>query len=91
MTDEEIIKLNYFECICYLYKGKEKPVVIGFRSGVNIWLETNVGDIDLDSIPHGKGYLTNCVYELEALIGENGFSDDYIIEIINDVINEKWN
>lgn len=90
LSDEEIIKLNYFECVSYLYKGKEKPLVLGFKEGVNIWLKTSIGDIDLDSIPHNKGHLTNNVYELEALIGENCYSEEYLIDLINQAIDENW-
>lgn len=91
MSDDEIIKLDYFECIAYLYKGKEKPVVLGFEQGVNTWLNTTVGSIELDSIPHDNGHLTNNVYELEALIGENGYDEKYLISLINQAIDENWN
>ncbi len=90
LSIDEIIALDYFECICYLYKGKEKPVVYGFRDGVNTWLITSVGSIEFDEIPHNKSHLTNNVYELEALIGENNLDDDYVIKLINDKINESW-
>lgn len=89
-STDEIIASNYFECIKYLYKGNEKPIVTGFRKDVNIWLETTVGSIELDEIPHNNGHLTNCVYELEALIGENNYSEEYVISLINDYINKNW-
>ena len=31
-SDDEIIASNYYECIKYLYKGKEKPIVYGYRN-----------------------------------------------------------
>ena len=91
MSDDEIIKLDYFECIAYLYKGKEKPVVLGFEQGVATWLNTTVGSIEFDSIPHDNGHLTNNVCELEALIGENGYDEKYLVPLINQAIDENWN
>ncbi len=90
LTAEEIIALDYYECISYLYRGKEKPVITGFKEGVNIWLETSVGPLELDEIPHNKSHLTNNVHEIEVLMGENDFEDDYIIKLINQKIDESW-
>ncbi len=90
LSTEEIIALDYFECICYLYNGNEKPVVYSFKDGVNIWLTTSVGTIEFDEIPHSKSHLTNNVYELEALIGENNLDEDYVIKLINSKIDESW-
>ncbi|MGM9970119.1 MAG: hypothetical protein ACI35S_06965 [Anaeroplasma sp.] len=91
LSIEEIIALDYYECISYLYNGKEMPIVYGYRDGVNIWLKTSVGPIELDSIPHGNGHLTNNVYELEALIADNGYDESYVVDLINKILKEKYN
>lgn len=90
LSDDEIIALDYFECICFLYKGKEKPIVTGFRQGFTRELETNVGLIELENIPHSKQHLYNNVLELDVLIGENGYDDPYLIELINKYLDEHW-
>lgn len=90
LSIEEIIALDYYECIRYLYDRKEKPKVFGFRDGVNIWLETSVGSIEFDEIPHSKGHLTNNVQEIGILIGENGLDDSYVINLINKGIDQYW-
>ena len=91
LSNEEIIALDYYECISYLYKEKEKPIILGFNEGVNIWLNTSVGPIELDSIPHNNGHLTNNVQEIEVLIGENDYDEKFIISLINKKIDECWN
>lgn len=90
LTTEQIIALDYYECISYLYQGKEKPQVTGFREDVYLWLETTVGPIELDEIPHRKSHLMNNVREIEVLTGENDFENDDLINLINQKINDTW-
>ena len=85
-SDLEIIVNDYIKCIKYLLKGKLVPI-IGFRDGVNEWLMTDSdGDIDIDSIPHDNCELTECRYEIEALIGDNGYDEDTILKALNEKI-----
>lgn len=91
MSDKDIIKLDYFECISYLYKGIEKPIVIGFKDGVFLWINTTVGLLELDSIPHDEGHLTKDVMELEVLIGEKNYDEDYVVNLVNKSLTERWN
>lgn len=86
LSDEEIVVLDYYEAIRYFYKGKEKPVALGFTQGVDIWLETTVGPIRLDEMPHE----ISLEEEVEILIGENGFDHSYLIELINKYLDEHW-
>ncbi len=59
----------------------------GFREGVNEWLMTDSdGDIELDSIPHNESELSECRYEIEALIGDNGYDEDTVIKALNEKI-----
>lgn len=44
------------------------------------------GDIELDSIPHDNCELTECRYEIEALIGDNGYDDNTILIALNEKI-----
>ncbi len=90
LSIDDIIALDYYECICYLYKGNKKPVVLGFEDDVNIWLKTSVGAIDIDAIPHNEGHLTNNVNELEVLIGEQNYDNEYVINLINKKIDSSW-
>ncbi len=85
-SDLDIIVDDYIKCIKYLLNGKLVPV-IGFRDGVQEWLMTDSdGDIELDSIPHDNCELTECRYEIEALIGDNGYDDNEILFALNEKI-----
>ncbi len=85
-ADLEIIVDDYIKCIKYLLNGKI-VVIIGFRNGVHEWLMTDSdGDIELDSIPHDNCELTECRYEIEALIGDNGYDDNEILFALNEKI-----
>ena len=85
-TDLDIIVDDYIKCIKYLLNGKIVPIT-GFRDGVHEWLMTdNDGDVDLDSIPHDNSELTECRYEIEALIGDNGYDNDTVLIALNKVI-----
>ena len=89
-SDDEIIASNYYECIKYLYRGgKEKPIIYGYRNEVNEWLRTSVGSIEIDEVEKVSS-LYNKVLELNVLIGENGYSEEYVIALINDCINQNW-
>ncbi len=90
LSIEETIQQDYYDCICYLYRGKEKPVIIGFKGDNCICLSTTVGEILLFEIPHNKCYLTNCANEIEVLVNENEFAEDYVVKLINDIIEKKW-
>ena len=85
-ADLEIIVDDYIKCIKYILNGKIAPI-IGFRNGVHEWLMTDSdGDIELDSIPHDNCELTECRYEIEALIGDNGYDDNTILMMLNEKI-----
>lgn len=85
-TDLEIIVDDYIKCIKYLLNGKIVPI-IGFRDEVHEWLITDSdGDIELDAIPHDNCELTECRYEIEALIGDNRYDDDTILIALNEKI-----
>lgn len=88
-SNDEIIASNYYECIKHLYKGKEKPIVYGYRDEVNEWLRTSVGSIEIDEVGKGTS-LYNKVLEINVLIGENAYSEEYVISLINDYINHNW-
>ena len=82
-TDLDIIVDDYIRCVKYLLNGKIVPIT-GFRDGVNEWLMTaDDGDVELDSIPHDNCRLTECRYEIEALIGDNGYDEDTILNALN--------
>lgn len=71
----------------YVISIKEKkPVALSFESGVPIWLVTTVGTIRLDAIPNELSRSA----ELDALIGENGYDESYLISLINKYIDENW-
>ncbi|MBD5132679.1 MAG: hypothetical protein HDT28_08870 [Clostridiales bacterium] len=85
-TDLETIVDDYIKCIKYLLNGKIVPIT-GFRDEVHEWLMTDSdGDIDLGFIPHDNGELTECRYEIEALIGDNGYDEDTILKALNEKI-----
>ena len=85
-TDLEIIVDDYIKCIKYLLNGKLVPVT-GYREGVHEWLMTDdMGDIELDTISHDECELSECRYEIEALIGENGYDEDTVIKALNEKI-----
>lgn len=85
-ADLEIIVDDYIKCIKFLLNGKIVPI-IGFRNGVHEWLMTDSdGDIELDSIPHDNCELTECRYEIEALIGDKGYDDNTILIVLNEKI-----
>lgn len=86
-TDLETIVDDYIKCIKYLLNGRVVPI-IGFREGVHEWLMTDSdGDLALDSIPHDNGELTECRYEIEALIVDNGYDDNIILFELNKKIH----
>lgn len=89
-SDMEIITDDYIVCMKYFISGKDKPVVLGFKEGACIWLNTSLGCIELDEIPHNNGYLKNCVYEIETLIGENGYSEETVVLALNERIKMTW-
>lgn len=85
-SDIEIIVEDYIKCIKYFLNGKLVPIT-GFKEGVYEWLMTeSEGDIELDSIPHDESELSECRYEIEALIGDNGYDEDTVIKALNDKI-----
>ena len=82
-TDLDIIVDDYIKCIKYFLNGNLVPIT-GYREGVHEWLITDgAGDIELNFIPHDDSELTECRYEIEALIGENGYDENTVIEALN--------
>lgn len=82
-TDLEKIVADYIKCIQYFLDGELVPIT-GFREGVHEWLMTDgAGDIDLDSIPHDECELSECRFEIEALIGDNGYDEETVIKALN--------
>lgn len=69
--------------------GKEKTIIYGYRNEVNEWLRTSVDSIEIDEVGKETS-LYEKVLELNALIGENGYSEEYVIALINDYINQNW-
>lgn len=85
-ADLETIVDDYIKCIKYLLNGKV-AIILGFRHGVHEWLMTDSdGDLQLDSIPHDNCELTECRYEIEALIGDNGYDENEILFALNEKI-----
>ncbi len=84
-TDLEIIVDNYIRCMKYLLKGKVASVT-RFKDGVTEWLITDIGLVELDAIPHDESELTECRYEIEALIADNDFDNDTVLQALNDRI-----
>lgn len=85
-ADLEIIVDDYIKCIKYLLNGKI-VIIIGFRHGAHECLMTDSdGDLELDSIPHDNCELTECRYEIEALIGDNGYDENEILYALNEKI-----
>ena len=89
-TDLELIIEDYIACIGYFYQGEKPPYVNGFQNDVYFWLETDIGLIELTKIPHDNRKLTERCCEIECLIADNGYSNDVIIEKLNDEIKKRW-
>lgn len=86
---EQIVE-NFIVCICYFYRGEQPPFVKNFNDGVKDWLETDIGEICLDQIPHDNFELTERRREIEALIADYDFSDSEIIKKLNEEIKNQW-
>ena len=89
-TDLEQIIEDYLVCICYFYRGEKPPFVKSFKDDVYFWLETDIGLIELDNIPHDNHELTERCCEIECLIADNGYSDEEIIKSLNEEIKNQW-
>ncbi|MDE6373158.1 MAG: hypothetical protein K2L72_01530 [Clostridia bacterium] len=86
---EQVIE-DYMVCICYFYRGEKPPFVKSFKEDCYYWLNTDVGLIELDNIPHENAELTERLSEIEFLIADNGYSNDEIIVKLNEEINNQW-
>ncbi len=89
-ADMDIVTDDYIDCICYLYRGEKVPLVKSFKDEVYFWLDTEVGLLELTAIPHDEEYLTERRMEIEALIADNGFSDEEIIKQLNAKLKDTW-
>ena len=89
-TDLEQIIEDYVECIRHLYRGENPPFVNSFKDDYYYWLNTDIGLIELDNIPHDNAELTERRSEIECLIADGGYSNDEIIERLNDEIKNQW-
>lgn len=89
-TDLEQIIEDYIVCIGYFYRGEKPPYVKSFQNDFYYWLETDIGLIELDKIPHDNRKLTERCCEIECLIADNGYSSEEIIERLNDEIKNQW-
>ena len=89
-ADIDIIAENYVECIRYFYRGEKPPYVNSFKDDYYFWLETDIGLIELERIPHDEQFLTERVMEIEALIADNNYALSDIKEHINDRLKDNW-
>ena len=89
-TDLEQIAEDYVECIRYFYRNEKPPFVKNFQDDFYFWLETDIGLIELNKIPHDNLKLTERCCEIECLIADNGYSNDEIIEKLNEEIKRQW-
>lgn len=89
-SDLEQIIEDYVVCICHFYRGEKPPVVVDFKEDYYFWLNTDIGLIELNNIPHDNRELTERCCEIECLIADNGFSNDEIIRKLNEEIQNQW-
>lgn len=89
-ADIDIITQDYVECIRYFYRGEKPPFVNGFKDDFYFWLETDMGLIELEEIPHDEQFLTECRMEIEALIADNNYSLSEIKEHLNVKLKNNW-
>lgn len=89
-NDMEQIAEDYIVCICYFYRGEKPPFVKSFKDDYYFWLNTDIGLIELDNIPHDNAELTERRSEIECLIADNGYSNEEIIESLNEEIKNQW-
>lgn len=86
---EQVIE-NYIVCICYFYRGDQPPFVKNFNDDHYYWLNTDIGLIELNKIPHDNEELTERLYEIESLIADYGYSNEEIIAKLNKEIKNQW-
>lgn len=89
-SDLEQIIEDYMVCICYFYRDEKPPFVKDFKEDYYFWLNTDIGLIELNKIPHDNAELTERCCEIECLIADNAFSNDEIINRLNDEIKNQW-
>lgn len=89
-SDMEQIAEDYIQCMRYLYRGEKPPFVKNFDDDFYFWLNTDIGLIELDKIPHDNRELTEKINEIECLIADNGYSNAEIIERLNEEIKNQW-
>ncbi len=89
-TDLEQIIEDYIVCIRHFYRGEKPPFVKRFKDDYYDWLETDVGFIELEMIPHDNTALTERINEIECFIADNGFSNEEIIEKLNEKLKNEW-
>lgn len=86
---EQVIE-DYIVCICYFYRGEKPPFVKSFNKGHYYWLNTDIGLIELNRIPHDNEELTERLCEIECLIADYGYSGEEIIAELNEEIKNQW-
>lgn len=86
---EQVIE-DYIVCICYFYRGEKPPFVKNFSEDHYYWLNTDIGLIELNRIPHDNEELTERLCEIECLIADYGYSNEEIITKLNEEIKEQW-
>ncbi len=89
-TDLEQIIEDYIVCIRNFYRGEKPPLVKCFKDDYYYWLDTDIGLIELEKIPHNNTELTERINEIECLIADNGFSNEEIIEKLNNELKYQW-
>lgn len=86
---EQVIE-DYIVCICYFYRGEKPPFVKNFQEEHYYWLNTDIGPIELNKIPHDNEELTERLCEIECLIADYGYSNEEILTKLNEEIKNQW-